>query len=253
MSDKEKPSCQNFDQSASVDNCSNVNVPPDVNPDASIAKIPIVLAEIAVSTNLVANITFPEDVLEIKDIKKRVALVQCRLLVPSNQLFIKGYVEKNIQYVTPIPSAKWSKSINSKLRSFTVKVPFECVTEVKEFLTRPLDVRLNQRNEFDFFISQPLPNGFPEKDRLLTSDLSQFHQASTQFFNEQPYCELISGRIVEWDESTDRMLLPGEEFEGTFRNVVEKMTVTITLKILQKQQVPISGVVGPTGATGPTG
>ncbi|MEH7886992.1 DUF3794 domain-containing protein, partial [Bacillus sp. JJ1609] len=248
MRDKEN---HNKGISANISNCPNRNVVPDVNFDARISKVPVVLAEIEVSTHVKANITFPEDVLEIKDIKKRVVLVQCRLLVPTNQLFIKGYVEKNIRYAAA-PAGWMRKSIDSNIRSLTVKVPFECTTSIREFITRPVDVQFNQRSEFDFLITKPLPEGFPEKDELLTSDLSQFHQASTQHYNELPYCDLVSSNIVEWDEATDRVpLQEGAIFEGTFRNVVEKMIVNFTIKLLQKQQVPIGG--GATGPTGPTG
>ena len=51
---------------------------------------------------------------------------------------------------------------------------------------------------------RPLPSGFPEKDELLSSDLSQFHQESAQFYNELPFCELIASKIIEWDEAIDR-------------------------------------------------
>ncbi|WP_146815907.1 CsxC family protein, partial [Halobacillus faecis] len=251
MKDKENKHRQH---SSNLDNCSNRNVQPDINFDAQIGKIPVVLAEIEVTTNLTANITFPEDVLEIKDIKKRLVLVQCRLLVPSDQLFIKGYVEKNIRYATP--TSRWKRnSVDSDIRSLTVKVPFQCTTKIDTFITNPLDIRFNERKEFDFLITQPLPEGYPEKDELMTSDLSQYHQESTQHFNELPYCHLISSHIIEWDEGTDRVpLQAGASFEGTMRNVVEKMVVKFTIKLLQKQQVPIGGgVIGPTGPTGATG
>ena len=46
-----------------------------------IMKVPITLAERNVSTSLSANINFPHPVLEIKDIKKRVKIVQCSLIL----------------------------------------------------------------------------------------------------------------------------------------------------------------------------
>ncbi|HAQ07048.1 MAG TPA: DUF3794 domain-containing protein, partial [Bacillus bacterium] len=157
MRDKEN---QHRDLSAHIGNCSNRNVDSDVNFDARVGKIPVVLAEIEVSTPVKAYFTFPEDVLEIKDVKKRVVLVQCRLLVPSNQLFIKGYVEKNIRYAAVKPG--WNrKSIDSDIRSLTVKAPFECTTTIREFITRPVDVQFNQRSEFDFLVTESLPEGYP--------------------------------------------------------------------------------------------
>ena len=53
-------------------------------------------------------------------------------------------------------------------------------------------------------ISTPLPDGYPEKDELLSDDLSQFNQQSTQYFNELPYCELVKAEIIEIDQSLNR-------------------------------------------------
>ncbi|MCT8138285.1 DUF3794 domain-containing protein [Anaerobacillus sp. CMMVII] len=208
-----------------------------------ITKVPVVLAELTVQVNMDAKITFPEPVLEIKDIKKRVKLTQCRLLLPTNKLFIKGVVRKNIQYASPSRDIAESNaiSVSSDLHSYTVDIPFECVTEIKKFLTKPVMPEINSRQEFDFFIAKPISNGYPEKDEYQSSDLSQFHQESTQFYNELPYCELISSHIIEWDEAIDRTPLPHAApiEEGYFTTMVEKMVLDLTLKVLQKQQVRV--------------
>jgi hypothetical protein len=251
--------CVNVNQSASLEQCDNVTVnPPLVDAGPTIVQLPITLAEIRVTSNLVANIHFPDPVLEIKDIKKRVKIVQCRLLLGGNTvdvatglltrpvpLFIKGFIRKNIQYATPCPHAK-SDCVSSEMRSLTVDVPFECVTNIlpDQFFTNPIIPDFNTRNEFDFFRAQKLGHGFPEKDELLSSDLSQFHQVSEQFYNQLPYCELISSRIVQWDESIDRYPLPGNGpfEEGTFETIVEKSMLDFTIKVLQKQQVRIQAL-----------
>ena len=208
------------------------------------AKVPVILAELELQLHLNALINFPEPVLEIKDIKKRVVLTQCRLLLPSHKLFIKGFVRKNIQYATPsteiAPSTEMS--VASDMHSFTTEVPFECVTEIKDFLSMPVMPQVNRREEFDFGISKALPSGYPEKDKMLTSDLSQFHQESQQYYNELPYCELISSKIIEWDEATDRTPLPvtAPFNEGMFQTVEEKMILDICIKVLQNQQIRIT-------------
>lgn len=250
---KEK-NCVNFNKSATVEQCENEIVPPVTTPAGTrILRVPVTLAELRVSTNLVANIHFPDPVLEIKDIKKRVKIVQCRLLLSpptgSNvfqpddyRLFLKGFVRKNIQYATPCPSTNGS-CVSSELRSLTVDIPFECVTTILagEFFTLPQRPLPNTRSEFDFFRAQDLGHGFPEKDQLLSSDLSQFHQVSSQHYNQLPYCELIASNIIEWDEAVDRMPLPGNApfEEGTFQEAVEKMILEFTIKVLQNQQVRV--------------
>lgn len=223
---------------------SNQSFKPQVSIGKVIAKVPVVLAELTLQLNLDAKITFPEPVLEIKDIKKRVNLTQCRLLLPTNKLFVKGFVRKNIQYASPSNEIETSstKSVASDLHSYTIDVPFDCVTEIADFLSMPVMPEVNSREEFDFTVSKSLPSGFPEKDELLSSDLSQFHQESSQFYNELPFCELISSKIIEWDEAVDRAPLPNTApfNEGYFTTIEEKMVLDICLKVLQKQQIRIS-------------
>lgn len=223
--------------------CENKTHKPNVSIGKIVTKVPVVLAELTVQVNIDACIKFPEPVLEIKDVKKHVKLVQCRLLLPTNKLFIKGFVRKNIQYASPSKDIHESthKTVSSDLHSLTVDVPFHCVTEIKHFLTEPDMPEVNKRKEFDFLTSKPLPSGFPEKDELQSSDLSQFHQESTQFYNEIPFCELVSSQIIEWDEAIDRVRIPADApiGEGFFNQIEEKMVLDITLKVLQNQQIRV--------------
>lgn len=227
-----------------ADNKMNQQHLPQVCIGKLITKVPVVLAELTLQVDIDAKIKFPEPVLEIKDIKKRVFLTQCRLLLPTNKLFVKGFVRKNIQYASPCKDIEMhtNKSIASDLHSFTVDIPFQLVTEIKKYLTKPVLPLVNKREEFDFFAPKPLPSGFPEKDELLSSDLSQFHQESSQFYNELPYCELIASKIIEWDEAIDREPLPNVSplGEGYFTTIEEKMVVDFKVKVLQNQQLRVT-------------
>jgi len=242
MSESKKIDVCNFP--STITECENQPHKPNLSIGKVVSKVPVVLAELTVQVNLDACIKFPEPVLEIKDVKKHVKLVQCRLLLPTNKLFVKGFVRKNIQYASPSKEIHESthKSVSSDLHSLTVDVPFHCVTEIKHYSTKPNLPEFNKRKEFDFLRSMPLPNGHPEKDEFQSNDLSQFHQESTQHYNELPYCQLISSSIIEWDEAIDRC-----EFhegapigEGYFKQVEEKMVLDITLKVLQNQQIRVS-------------
>lgn len=241
MSDKHKKVSHNGN--SSIHSCDNKPLCPHVSIGKMITKVPVVLAELTVQVNMDAFIDFPEPVLEIKDVKKRVKLTQCRLLLPTDKLFIKGFVRKNIQYASPSKEIEPSTSttVASDLHSLTVDIPFQCVTEIRKFLTKPIKPKTNDREEFDFFVSKSLSSGFPEKDELLTSDLSQFHQTSTQFYNELPFCELVASKIIEWDEAIDRMPLPDSAplGEGYFSTIEEKMVLDLTVKVLQNQQVRV--------------
>ncbi|MFG6117170.1 CsxC family protein [Halobacillus sp. MO56] len=263
---KKDKNCVDVNMSASVEQCTNTDVDPVVSPASTglIARLPVTLAELNINTSTSANICFPEPVLEIKDIKKRVKIIQCKLLLPGAgeepfeagdyQLFIRGFVRKNIQYASPTLDAS-GNCVSSKMRSHTVDLPFECVTTVAadSFITPPQLPVYNTRNEFDFFRAQDLGPGHPEKDQLLSSDLSQYHQDSTQFYNQFPYCEIISSNMTQYDEAIDRMPLPGNDVpfeEGYFHNMVEKMFLQFTIKVLQNQQVRIESLGPETGAAG---
>lgn len=242
--------CVSFDnQSASIEHCENTPTDTPFFSGSRRIRVPVNLGEFDVMSNIVANISFPEPVLEIKDIKKRIEIVQCRLLTRATRsaagsstgpfpLFIKGFVRKNIQYASPVYS-ETGECVSSEIKSLTTRVPFQCMTTVR--LESPVRLpQLNRRDEFDFAITKDLGPGHPEKDKLHSSDLSQFHQHSEQAYNDLPFCELVRSEIVEWDEATDRQTWESSAIsEGTFQNVTEKMQVTLTIRVLQKQNLEV--------------
>ncbi|OIJ21462.1 hypothetical protein BKP45_01445 [Anaerobacillus alkalidiazotrophicus] len=225
---------------------SNHNVDPDVITGKATVKVPVVLAETVVQLELNPKIEFPEPVLEIKNIKKNLKITQCRLLLPTNKLFLAGFVRKNIQYATPKYGTK--DAVISSIRSLTIDVPFNAVTEI-DYIRKPQFSFGPQDQTFTFFTKSELPAGFSSKEHLLSGDLSQFDQFSGEEFNELPYCELLSSRFIQYDESLDRKM--GQVYnqrgecikapfeEGTFTKIEEKMVVEIKLKVLQKQQMNV--------------
>ncbi|MGD7045720.1 CsxC family protein [Jeotgalibacillus proteolyticus] len=251
-----------FRRTTSANHCDAENVTPhSISKYADpIIKVPVLLQEVSIQIPMHAEIEFPEgeEVLEIKTIKKRTYLTQCRLLnraphkgaYPRDykaKLFISGFVRKNIQYAAN-PVVDDAGEILSQLRSLTVEVPFDCVAEVDGFMNLPVGPYTDFRDEFGYLISQELPNGrdFARKDRLDGTDLSQFHQTSTEFFNELPYCELVRADIIEFDESLNRNPFADDnEFvvgEGTFTRMSEKMVLDLRLKVLQLQQVRVNSL-----------
>lgn len=223
-----------------VETCTNDSEDLDYICDV-VAKIPVVLAELKIQINVSSYIKLPEPALEIKTIKKRLKIVQCRLLQNTNMLFIKGFVRKNIDYSTKGRCSN-DKGVCGDIKHCTIDVPFECTTPVDFNGTDPKPVIFNKSKEFEYFREQELPSDFPEKENLLAGDLSQFNQESTEYFNELPYCELIKSRIVEFDELLDRRAIYGSApfEERLFKEIEEKMVIYLTLKILQKRQVKIN-------------
>jgi hypothetical protein len=204
-----------------------------------IGKIPVVLAEVDVQIDLFATITLPTPALEIKRIKKRLKLTQCRLIQNTNKLFLEGFVRKNVEYATTEQCVDVD-SVCGVIRHCILDVPFRCVTEIETFITPPVPAVSSFTNEFEYLSSTPLPSNFPEKDRLLAGDLSEFNQESFEFFNELPFCELISSTITEFDEFLNRQPVSGGPFEErTFTQFDEKMVIRLVFKLLQNQQVCI--------------
>ncbi len=211
-----------YNQSTSTNICKAEIVTPSTTPARdTIVKVPVLLQEFSIQVPMHAKITFPEneEVLEIKQIKKRVYTTQCRLIQPhgntcSGNLFLSGFVRKNIQYAAN-PVQDCEKEILSTIRSLTVDVPFDCVVQIESFLRPPVGPFLDSRDEFGYLVSKPLGKGYPEKDRMMSTDLSQYHQISTEHYNEMPYCDLIKADITEFDESLDRVpftkKIPNEE------------------------------------------
>jgi hypothetical protein len=220
-----------------------VNTPTDISPLATgaVVKIPVVLAELTVQINADAIIDLPEYAWEIKRIKKHLKVTQCLLLQDTNVLFIKGFIRKNIEYTTR--SCSSSEGICGDIKHCTVDIPFSCTTPVDFNGIDPLTPIPRTSAEFEYLREQDISGpGFADKDRLLSGDLSEFNQISTEYFNELPFCELISSKIVEFDEQLNRVSPEGYSVpvgEKRFKSIEEKMVIFITLKILQKRQIAI--------------
>lgn len=209
----------------------------------AVSRIPVVLAELTVRFNVRSKIKLPEPAIEIKHIKKRIKITQCMLLQDTNILFIKGFVRKNIDYSTK--SCSNYSGICGDIRHCTVDTPFECTTEVTYNGTPPAAPIANTSREFEYFRTTDLPNNFAEKDQLLSGDLSEYNQVSTEFFNDLPFCKLISARIVEFDEYLHRERPYYSDLpigEKLFTAIEEKMVISLRLQILQDRPVAI----GPT-------
>ncbi|MDF2547465.1 MAG: hypothetical protein K0R93_2363 [Anaerosolibacter sp.] len=223
-----------------------VNTPTTISPltTGAVSNIPVVLAELTIQINVDSLINLPEPALEIKRIKKHVKVTQCLLLQDTNVLFVKGFIRKNIEYATRKCSNK--TGVCGDIRHCTVDVPFSCTTPITFNGIAPLPPVPRTSTEFQYLRQQNISGpGFADKDRLLSGDLSEFNQISTEYFNQLPFCELISARIVEFDETINPtrphgVTLPFEERE--FKCIQQKAVIFLTLKLLQKRQVAIGAI-----------
>ncbi|MFC7394442.1 CsxC family protein [Scopulibacillus cellulosilyticus] len=218
--------------STSIPETSNTPVTPSVTTGSSYINVPVVLAETTVQIDMDSTINFSEPVLEIRNIKKNLVITQARLLLPTNKLFIRGFVRKDIEYTTP--RCQTSTSMTSEVRSLTVDVPFSTVTAIK-FIKQPKFSPGTPPTQFSYFNSTNVPTACGD-DQILSSNFCKNNQVSSETFNELPYVELLSSQFVELDEATNRSMTT-----GTFTSMEEKMVVEVTLKVLQRQQVSVGG------------
>lgn len=176
-----------------------------VDENNTIIKTPVVLAQLTIPFNISSPIHLPQKAFEIKDIEERLILEECILLQSTNVLFIKGLINKNIKYST------------KETKHYTINIPFKYSTEI-DFSTPALDPIISKKEVFQY----------DEKD------LSQFNQISKEFFNERPFCKLISSTIIEFNKYSN----PNKSEKG-FTKILQNMNIELTIEILQNQIIAI--------------
>ena len=238
-------------KSLDTDHCENTPVSIAALGSGSVAKVPVVLAQLTVQANVNSVITLPEYAYEIKRIKKNLKITQCLLIQDTNILFIKGFVRKNIEYSTRESSN--AEGFSGDIKHVTVDVPISCTTAIDYNGIAPMPPVESTSSEFQYRKIEKIHHpDFSEKDKLMSGDLREHNQISTEYFNELPYCDLISARIVEFDEQLmpehpkDKDYVTPFE-EKRFRRIEEKMVVFITLRLLQDRLVAVPAVAGTGG------
>ncbi|MHA4096473.1 CsxC family protein [Bacillus cereus] len=226
-------------------------------------KIPVVLTERTLQIVVEAEIPLSPPAVEIKRVLKDVFLTQCKLVpveyepinetgffqVTRAKLFVEGYIRKNIEYA--------AKYCNGVLHDRIAKVRFSGFADITEdeFLSLPI-IAFSSENKARFI--NPKNNDVPRLDK--------YFFGNNVFYNEQPYCELISAEFYELDYSSydvhhdskynecheknhDRYYdkyqdkyqdkYYDEYPEKEFDKLREKIVLDLTLKVLQTQQVQI--------------
>jgi hypothetical protein len=206
-----------------------------------VGKIPVVLQEITVQIDVLADITLDQPATEIKRVKNRLKLTQCRLLQPTGKLFLRGFIRQNIEYASA-PREVTESTVCGDVLDCTFDIPFQTVVDITTFISSPVFGGFNSNSEFEYFTSTPLPStDFPSKDTLEAGDLSEFNNQSTEQFTELPFCELVSSRITEFLEFINRVPVSKGPFEeGTFTRIQKKIDIELILKLLQNQQVCVA-------------
>jgi len=196
-----------------------------------------VLVTVSIPTESIS--TLPTKTLEIKMVKKTLKITQCRLFngfpavhgIPHDtpKLFLGGFVRKDLQYSEPI--CHTATTVEGTIKDFVIDIPFTCVVDLG-CLHAISPILFSQRQEYEFLNTKSLPSGFSSKDKLMSSDSTEFNVVSQQFLNALPNCELIFSQINEMDDALDRIPLPYGPFEeGVFRTLQEKMIILVQLRL----------------------
>lgn len=187
-----------------------------------IVKVPVVLSEAKIQIDVEADIRLEQRAYDIKTIDKKVCLTQCHLVPYTNKLFLKGYIEKNIQYSTAECVGK--NSISGNIQHTTVKIPFHCVTALK-FVEYP---------EYGKTLKERIT---PLDKNMMCPDDAEDSWVHFNRYYEPVYCELEWVKVLESDmyEYAGNY---GKDEKG-FDEFTEKMVVYLGIKVLQKKQVYI--------------
>lgn len=224
-----------------VDSCVNKIVDITGLTSGVIAKIAVVLAQLSVQINIHSTINLPNSIKDIVDIKKRIKVNHCCLLQDTNMLFIKGIIRKEIEYTV---NSKDENIIGGKdAQHCTVDIPFKCTTPITFNGIEPEPVIASNVKEYEFYKkSNKISRELNEDDEALCDDFNEVSRVSNEFYNETPYCELVSSRMVEHDaciKSSSKGNLSEHNKKDEFKILEEKGILYITLKILQNRQVAI--------------
>lgn len=225
-------------------------ITPGIDPSV-VVKIPVVLAETNIIIPVVSEIRLESKAFEIKRIKKNVYVTQCHLIpnssiAPGNTtgvLYLEGFVRKNIEYATK-DCMNADGIVSGSINHTTVKVLFSSTTRVT-FRRAPQFIANGATSEFEMF-NDTLRTCDACAENVIGKDPCEDGFIHNEVFNEKVYCELISADIVEADiHKNPRVLGCDNPDEQTFNRITEKMVLSITIKLLQKQQVNITALPTP--------
>lgn len=231
-------------KSETLPDCPNISFTPKGFNGPLVCKIPVVLAEPEVQVDVESVIQLEESAYEIKRIKKNLFVTQCKLVNIGDQrfgkLFLSGYVRKNIEYSTVDCRNECENTVSGRIKHTTVYVPFSCVTKVK-FDNPPKFHAQGNTHKIASFMSTIKGSDYCDQKVMGDDPCEQsFHH--TERFNEKVFCELEEANIYEDDIIMDpKSMGCGYGDQYTFDKIVEKMVIFVRLKLLQHQQVSISG------------
>lgn len=176
---------------------------------------------------LIDDVTIPGGFSEVKDIEKKVIITQAKLV--CNQLFVEGFLEKNISYVTPeYGKFEGKKCLGHKntWHDITAKVPFSFTMEV-HCLPHNMYPCDNKEKDYDYtFKCDTIKNKCCDQGTTGPSACETV-KVTKVYLNEVPYVDFIGFKITEVDISRKGKC----DREDLFRVLTEKVILNLIFDI----------------------
>ncbi|MDM0447301.1 hypothetical protein QTH04_09520 [Clostridium perfringens] len=203
------------------------------------AKVLFNVANIEINHPLTDSIVIPEGFYSIKGISRRLVLTQC-YIVPisetSGQLFVEGYILKNVQYATPSADQNPADPcedcvvMRNDYRDLTAKINFNFSVPIEDLNASIAAPVTETERAILKDCMKPCDSG-----TMSESDCERLF--SQEVVLQEPFsCELNSYNINEAVISKTNCSLTNEEL---FDTVVEKLNLNLVISIFQLRPVTI--------------
>jgi len=192
-----------------------------------VSDLSVILSRVEIQIFVEALTKLPEPVINVKSLDKKVFLNQCQLVTGTNKLFLKGFIQENIEYAN-VKCIKQNE-IGGMVKKITLNIPFQCTTKVI-FSIQPKVSKFSSTLNFELLDSHC--NGI---DKNIKS------YEHFQFLNEKVFCNINDTEVFETcSQEGIKLLEKGLVKTHTFKRMRKKIIVTLNLSLLQNQKVFIS-------------
>lgn len=183
--------------------------------------VPVVLSRFEIEFSVVSKQVLDYPSVDIKEAKKDVFLNECKLLTKANKLFVSGYIRNSVEYSS---MKSCEEKLENKVRHITMDIPFKFTTPVTYFRAPELNLSKEQL-EIDTLIDEKTGNNLFEKG-----------YSESKYLNEKIYCKLLRSSVegICSAENTESSM---EVCETSFKDLIDRMTVKLTLELLQEQHI----------------
>lgn len=219
-----------FCNSATLQCQTSKTIEPNFIDEPLVSNVSVVLSRIDIQIFVEALTKFSERVINVKSLDKKVFLNQCQLVTGTNKLFLKGFIQENIEY-SNIKCIKQNK-IEGMVKKITLNIPFQCTTKVN-FSIHPKVSKFSSTLNFELL--DPHCNG-------IDNNIKSYEHF--QFLNEKVFCNINSTEVFETCSQEGVKVLEKDLVKTyTFKRVRKKIIVTLNLSLLQNQKVFISKAI----------